>query len=74
MTRAMRLLRLIGMLNERAYSTEELAACLEVSRRTIQRDCQGLTGPPLYLPVVKRVRHEWRLLTKLALDATESCA
>ena len=62
MKRAVRLLRLIDMLNERAYTTEELAASLDVSARTIQKDLQDLRDDPLYLQLKRRVRYEYRLM------------
>ena len=62
MSRAMRLLRLIDMLNERGYTTEELAARLGVAQRTVQKDLQDLRDDPMYLQLRCRVRYEYRLL------------
>lgn len=61
MTRAIRLMQLIELLNNgRGYTTAELAARFQVSQRTIQDDLLLLQGEPFYLAL--EPRHEWRIV------------
>jgi DeoR/GlpR family transcriptional regulator of sugar metabolism len=49
----------MSLLNDRGFSTAELAIVLKVSRRTIRRDLGVIQGEPLYYPVVYE-RDFWR--------------
>ena len=62
MKRAVRLLQIIQLLNERAYTTRELAERCKVAERTIQQDLADLREDPLYLQLRQEVRYEYRLL------------
>ena len=68
MKRAVRLLRIIELLRERAHTTDELADRLRVSQRTIQRDLADLQGDPLYAPLVCQTRQTWRVCEANASD------
>ena len=57
--RALRLIRLMSLLNERGFSTAELAIVLKVSRRTIRRDLGAIQGEPLYYALTYE-RDFWR--------------
>ena len=52
LTTAVRLVRLMQLLERRNWSVRELASECRVSRRTIQRDLLVLQGEPFYLPLV----------------------
>jgi predicted DNA-binding transcriptional regulator YafY len=62
MKRAVRLLKIIQLLNERAYTTGELAEHCGVSERAIQKDLADLRDDPLYLQLRQEIRYEYRLL------------
>ena len=62
MKRSVRLLAIVRLLNERGYTTRELADRLGISGRTIQQDLQDLRDDPLYVQLRQDVRYEWRLL------------
>lgn len=62
MCRAMRLLRLLDLLRERGWTTQELAERFGVSQRTIQRDILDLQGHPVYAPLITRTETRWRIL------------
>jgi len=53
-SRAFRLIELMRLLNQRCYTTEELAEHFGVSERTIQRDLLDIQGEPLRYPVINR--------------------
>ena len=57
--RALRLIRLMSLLNDRGFSTAELAIALKVCRRTIRRDLAAIQGEPLYYPLTYE-RDFWR--------------
>jgi len=57
--RALRLIRLMTLLDDRGFSTVELAVILKVSRRTIRRDLGVIQGEPLYYPLMYE-RDFWR--------------
>jgi len=57
--RALRLIRLMALLDDRGFSTVELAVILRVSRRTIRRDLGAIQGEPLYYPLTYE-RDFWR--------------
>ena len=57
--RALRLIRLMALLDDRGFSTAELAIVLKVSRRTIRRDLDAIQGEPLYYPLTYE-RDFWR--------------
>ncbi|NMA26110.1 MAG: HTH domain-containing protein [Clostridiales bacterium] len=73
MKRAVRLLYIVQLLNDRPMTTNELAQRCEVSERTIRKDMLDLQGNPLYLPLILRVRREWKLLGKPAEERKETC-
>jgi len=52
-SRAARLLDIIRKLRDRPYSVGELAATMNVSNRTVQRDLLALQGEPLYIPMTQ---------------------
>jgi predicted DNA-binding transcriptional regulator YafY len=57
--RALRLIVLMTLLDDRGFSTAELAIVLKVSRRTIRRDLDTIQGEPLYYPLTYD-RDFWR--------------
>jgi predicted DNA-binding transcriptional regulator YafY len=57
--RALRLLILMVLLEDRPYTSAELAVVLCVTRRTITKDLRDLQGEPLYYPLVCD-RNRWR--------------
>jgi len=73
MKRAVRLLYIVQLLNDRPMTTNELAQRCEVSERTIRKDMLDLQGNPLYLRLILRVRREWKLLGKPAEERKETC-
>jgi len=73
MKRAVRLLYIVQLLNDRPMTTNELAQRCEVSERTIRKDMLDLQGNPLYLPLILRVRREWKLLGNPAEERKETC-
>lgn len=61
-SRAVRLIELMQILQERAWTVEELAERFQVSERTIRRDLLTLQGEPWYYPLVRRIvwqRETW---------------
>ena len=62
MKRSVRLVTIVRLLNDRAYTTRELAERLGVAERTIQQDLRDLRDDPLYIQLRQDVRYEWRLL------------
>ncbi len=50
-TRAVRLIQIMELLDQRSYTARELAARFGVSRWTIRRDLQILEGGPIYYPL-----------------------
>jgi predicted DNA-binding transcriptional regulator YafY len=57
--RALRLIRMMSLLDDRGFSTAELAIVLKVSRRTVRRDLSVIQGEPLYYPLTYE-RDFWR--------------
>jgi predicted DNA-binding transcriptional regulator YafY len=57
--RALRLIMLMSLLDDRGFSTAELAIVLKVSRRTVRRDLNVIQGEPLYYPLTYD-RDFWR--------------
>jgi predicted DNA-binding transcriptional regulator YafY len=53
MSKAMRLLKIKQLLEDRPMTVKELADRCDVSRRTIQQDLLELQGEPMRLPVVE---------------------
>jgi DeoR/GlpR family transcriptional regulator of sugar metabolism len=49
----------MALLDDRGFSTVELAVILRVSRRTIRRDLNVIQGEPLYYPLTYE-RDFWR--------------
>ena len=61
--RAVRLIELMRMLNERSYAIGELADHFEVSEVTIRRDLSTIQDEPLRYPIVtERVWGRMRVL------------
>lgn len=59
--RAGRLYRMAQMLQDRPFTTAELAERFGVSHRTIRRDLLILRGEPYYLPLECELRYHWIL-------------
>lgn len=57
--RALRLIVIMTLLEDRVYSCTELAIVLHVSRQTIRKDLRDLQGEPLYFPLMYS-RDGWR--------------
>jgi len=53
--RAVRLVALMRLLDDRCYTTDELAEEFGVSARTIRRDLLDLQGEPLFYPLTTKV-------------------
>lgn len=74
MKRAVRLLYILDLLRSgRGYTVAELAAECDVAERTIYDDLKDLQGEPLYMPLIKRIRREWRVMQKPAETESETC-
>lgn len=66
MRRRERLERIVELLMQGPRTTAELAECLEVSQRTIQRDVLDLQGEPRYVPLLCDRQFLWALVSRSA--------
>lgn len=60
-TRAVRLIQIMELLDQRSYTAQELAARFGVSRWTIRRDLQIIEGEPIYYPLCSNKGIYWKL-------------
>ena len=69
--RAVRLIEMIRLLEERSWHKTELGERLGVSERTIERDLLAIQGEPLYVPLV-RDGARWRVMVGARRQTPES--
>lgn len=62
--RVLRMFQIVRLLQERPFTTDELAERFGVSTRTIRRDLLELQLEPVFAPLVCKVRCEWHMTEK----------
>ena len=69
--RAVRLIEMIRLLEERSWHKRELCERLGISISTVERDLLAIQGEPLYVPVVQD-GYRWRVLDGAPRQTPES--